>query len=259
METSEEHSHANVWGSLWCEARLAASFLTIVPMGVAGQAPNRCLTGSFAFFPLIGFLIGATLVIEDFVLTPVFKAPIRSVGLVLSLALLTGCVHLDGLADAADAFGARGDRQRALDVMRDSRVGVYGAVALFFVLIVKCAALTALDGWTRRVALYAAPGLSRWAMVATSEGLKYLRAEGAGGKLLAPCPTRFARAGLMTLGALLPVICGPLLIALGAVVLLALAAKAFYRRWLGGVTGDLLGAVCELSEALALVIFCAAA
>ncbi len=237
--------------------RLALAFLTILPIGPRRAAASESLAESFAWFPIAGFMIGALLALEDSLLGLAFGRPLSSILIVLSLAILTGAVHLDGLADTADALGAGRDRARALEIMRDSAIGSFGALALFFALALKTAALAAIVGRRRSAALYLAPGLARWAMVAVSRGLKYLRAEGAGSSLLeAGGDQGFGFA--MTTAALAAMLAPSLRMveACAAAALAALAMRAFYRRWLGGVTGDLLGAAGEIVETIVLVVMC---
>ena len=120
-------------------------------------------------------LIGVALVGEDWLLAYFFAQVIRSVLIVISLTVITGAVHLDGLADTADALGAGRDRERALDILRDSRVGTFGASAIFFDLTLKILALSTLAGHRRYAALIFAPMLARWAMVMVAVGIPYLR------------------------------------------------------------------------------------
>ena len=238
------------------ELPLAISFLTILPVIDQRPASDDAVAASFAWFPIVGFLIGVMLVGEDWLLGHVFAQVIRSVIIVLSLTLVTGAVHLDGLADTADALGAGRDRERALDILRDSRVGTFGASAIFFDLTLKILALSTLAGHRRYAALLFAPMLARWAMVTVAWGLPYLRAQGSGTTLLdgkkfgniAGIISVFTLVIFWTLGARRP-------IALASVVSIAIvfAMRAFYRRWLGGVTGDLIGACGELVEIAVLV------
>ena len=147
------------------ELSLAISFLTILPVIDQRPASEETVAASFAWFPIVGFLIGVALVGEDWLLAHVFAQVIRSVLIVISLTIVTGAVHLDGLADTADALGAGRDRERALDILRDSRVGTFGASAIFFDLTLKILALSTLAGHRRYAALIVAPMLARWAMV----------------------------------------------------------------------------------------------
>jgi len=246
------------WRSL-DELRLALAFLTILPIGPRRAVAPESIAESLAWFPICGFMIGAALAAADSLLGFVFGLPLRSILTVLSIAALTGAVHLDGLADTADALGAERNRQRALEIMRDSAIGSFGAIALFFVLALKVVALAGLvEGHRRSAALYLAPGLARWAMVAVSRGLDYLRSEGAGSALLqAGAESSFAFASLTTLAAVLLAPSRRMLGACAAAAIVTLALRSFYRRWLGGVTGDLIGAAGEIVEAIVLVVMAA--
>ena len=248
-------------GGIRAELRLAASFLTIVPF-VSRDGPPRALddesvAASFGWFPLVGFAIAVGLVIEDVILSRFFDLTIRSILIVLSLTIVTGALHLDGLADTADALGAGRDRARALVILRDSRIGSFGAAAVFFALALKVVALATLYGARRYAAIFAAVGLARWAMVAVADRIPYLRAEGAGSALLSADSEwrNLLIASLTAVAAMLPLVSWTVLAAIIAAIVIVLAMRAFYRRWLGGVTGDLIGACGEVVEIAVLIIF----
>jgi adenosylcobinamide-GDP ribazoletransferase len=237
------------------QIRLAASFLTILPVlpreGVAPEA----VAASFGWFPFVGFALGATLAAENLLLTPLFGDALAAVLLVLTLTVLTGAVHVDALADTADALGAGTDRRRALEIMRDSRIGSFGAAAIFFFFALEIVALAAMGETRRAVALWLAPGLARWAMVAVGWRIDYLRAEGAGTALVRPGGDRnFVLASAIALIAALPVLSWRVILACAAAAALAATLRSAYRRWLGGVTGDLLGAAGELAEVAVLLV-----
>ncbi len=245
-------------GSFLGELRLAVSFLTILPVIDRRRASDHAVAASFAWFPIVGFVLGAMLAAEDWLLAHVFAQVIRSVLIIVSLTVVTGAVHLDGLADTADALGAGRDRERALDILRDSRVGTFGASAIFFDLTLKILALSTLAGHRRYAALLLAPMLARWAMLLVASGLPYLRGSGSGSTLLSGenknLVPRVAFVAIFTLVAMLML--GELrTIALAGAVAIAIvvAMRLFYRRWLGGVTGDLIGACGELVEIAVLV------
>ncbi|HEY6418586.1 MAG TPA: adenosylcobinamide-GDP ribazoletransferase [Candidatus Binataceae bacterium] len=258
---SDESGHGRATGGLeapaeglGAELRLAAGFLTIIPLVSARAATDETVAASFAWFPLVGFLLGATLCLEDVVLAPLFSQVLRSVLVLLTLTVVTGAVHLDALADSADALGAGRDRGRALEILRDSRIGSFGAVALFFALILKLLALSTLVGSRRYAALYLAPGFARWAMVAVQDGLAYLRDHGAGSTLLARAGRRnLVLATVTAIAAMLPVFSLQVFEAAATAAIVTIIMRAFYRRWLGGVTGDLIGACGELVEVAVLV------
>ncbi len=234
------------------QIRLAAGFLTIVPIG-GNSATAAEVAASFGWFPLIGFILGALLAGADYMLAFFVGNAVRPILLVLALTAIAGAVHLDGLADTADALGAGRDRVKALEILHDSRIGTFGAVAVFFVLALKVAALTS-AAHSRQIALYLAPGIARWAMVAVPYKLAYLREGGAGSVLLGDQAGRNMRvASIVTLLASLPA--GLVLAIRGIVVgmILSWILRAFYTRWLGGITGDLIGAAGEVIEAAALI------
>src|SRR5260370_5853338 len=229
----------------FAELPLAISFLTILPVIDQRPASEDTVAASFAWFPIVGFLIGSALVGEDWLLAHIFAQVIRSVLIVASLTIVTGAVHLDGLADTADALGAGRDRNRALDILRDSRVGTFGASAIFFDLTLKILALSTLAGHRRYAALIVAPMLARWSMVAVAAGLPYLRESGSGSTLLSG-KISGARTAVVAVFTLLVMLMldpmRPITVATGAAIAIVFAMRIFYRRWLGGVTGDLIGA-----------------
>lgn len=233
------------------ELRLAFSFLTILPVLGGRAASEETVAASFAWFPLVGFVLGLALCGEDAVLSHGFGQVMRSVLLVLSLTVITGAIHLDGLADTCDALGGGRNRERALEILRDSRIGTFGAAAVFFDLTLKILALATLAGSRRYAALFLAPGLARWAMYSVARHSAYLRSDGAGSVLVGRRDALHSWAPVLsaTLAALF--VHG--LLALITAVAIVWAIRSFYRRWLGGVTGDLIGACGELVEIAVLI------
>ncbi len=238
------------------ELRLATSFLTIFPVIDQRRASDDTVAASFAWFPIVGFALGAALIAEDWILAHIFAQVIRSVLIILSLTVITGAVHLDGLADTADALGAGRDRERALDILHDSRVGTFGASAIFFDLTLKILALSTLAGHRRYAALLVAPMLARWAMLLVASGLPYLRASGAGSTLLInnKLGSRSAFVAVFTIAVMLILSAmRPIALATAVAIIIVFKMRWFYRRWMGGVTGDLIGACGELVEIAVLV------
>jgi adenosylcobinamide-GDP ribazoletransferase len=183
------------------------------------------------------------------VLTPMPTALLT----VLTLVIVSGGLHIDGLADCADALGAGSDRARALSIMRDSRIGAFGVVAIFFSLAIKTACLAA-AGRRAPTALFLAPGLGRWAMVAVGFRMDYLRANGAGAMLLARRDRETIGASLIALVGIISVISFRVLVVSAAALVLALSLRSLYSRWLAGVTGDTLGAAGEIVETVIFVM-----
>ncbi len=241
------------------EIRLAAGFLTIVPVMPRVAAPPETVAASLGWFPLVGFILGGVLVVEDFLLNGIFSRATVAVLLILTLTVLSGAVHLDAFADTADALGAGSDPHRALEIMRDSRIGSFGAAAIFFLLALEILALAATPAERRAAALWLAPGLARWAMAAVSWRVNYVRSEGAGTVLLRPGGDRNLILATVIAGiATLPVFSLRVLAAFGVALVLSVLLQLAYRRWVGGVTGDLIGAAGELVELSVLLVMAAA-
>ena len=217
----------------------AIAFLTRIPVGGGSFE----IGAGAALFPLVGAGVGAAVGGTAYGLAHVVPALVAAGAALAVGALLTGALHLDGLADTADGLGAR-SREAALAIMRDHAIGTYGTVALVLDLLVKAAALAALAGRSRVVLeALAAGALSRAVPVVLGLLLPDVRREGAGAVFRV---TPGAAVVAVVLAAALAVRAGPLLIVVAAAA--ALLVGAWFRRWLGGRTGDTLGAATELVE-----------
>jgi adenosylcobinamide-GDP ribazoletransferase len=236
------------------QIRLAASFLTIIPLaGLRPESPEA-VAASLGWFPMVGFALGAALALQDAIFAHLLGGAISALLVVLTLTAITGAVHLDGLADTADALGAGRNRERALEILRDSRIGSFGAAAVFFALALEVTAIAQSAGAARHAAIFAAVGISRWAMVAVS-GLDYLRPDGAGAALLGSRArqSNLTIASLTVAGAILPIPGTHVVSAVVVAIAIVIAMRAFFRRWLGGVTGDLIGACGMIVEVAVLI------
>lgn len=231
----------------------AVAFLTRLPIGRVAVLDGADVARGAAAFPLVGAAIGAAMGGTAEGLVHVLP-PLAAAGVALTVgAALTGALHLDGLADTAD--GLASGRERALAIMRDHSIGAYGASALALDLIVKAAALAGLA--THRHALWpavTAAALARTAPVTLAAALPAVRDDGAG----ASFAERVSRPGA-SIAVLLAVAIAVAATRLHGLELAAIAAAAtialgaFFIHWLGGVTGDLLGAATELVETIVLV------
>jgi adenosylcobinamide-GDP ribazoletransferase len=225
-------------------APAAVAFLTRIPFGRGTYDIGE----GVVFFPVVGAALGAAVGAVAYGLAQVVPA-FAAAGIALAVGVaLTGALHLDGLADTADALGAR-SREAALAVMRDHAVGTYGAVALVLDLLVKAASLAALAARGRVVLeALAAGALSRAVPVALGWALPDVRSEGLGARFRV-APASMAAAALVAVLLTIPV--EPLLIPVAAGTTFVLGV--WFLRWLGGRTGDLLGAATELTETAVLV------
>jgi adenosylcobinamide-GDP ribazoletransferase len=230
----------------------AVAFLTRVPVARLVIIDGADVARGAALFPAVGAGIGGAVGGTAYGLARVLPS-LPAAGIALGVGvLLTGALHLDGLADTADALGAR-TRDRALEIMRDHAIGAYGATAIALDLVVKASALAVLaEGRGVIVYAIAAGSLSRAVPVLLGLALPSVRQDGAGAAF------RVARAAalvaaLISIGVALTTggRHGAVLIAVAVGVTVILGA--WYRRWLGGGTGDTLGAAAELAETAVLV------
>jgi adenosylcobinamide-GDP ribazoletransferase len=233
--------------SLLAGCRLAVSFLTILPVGAADRERDG-LGGAVPWFPLIGALIGALAGAVRVLAQPPLGASVASVLALVSLVGLSGALHQDGLADAADGLGVRGDRERRLEVMRDPAVGAFGMLALLGWALLFLAALESLSDAHALRALLAAAALARWAALLHAAAAPPARADGLGAAFQ-PRPAGLAAASALAV-AIAELACGPLagLAAIGAVLLTTALSAVWARQALGGRTGDTLGATIALTE-----------
>jgi len=223
-------------------------FLTVVPLpGSRGTLPGD-LAASLPYFPLVGLTVGLLLAVAAGPLLLVCPTPLAAVLFTALLAALSGALHLDGLADTADGFASARGREQVLAIMRDSRIGAMGVVALVLVLAFKAAALASLSAERLPAALLLAPLAGRTAILIHLALLPYVRASGLASIFLAGPRRSAAGMGLVLLG-LTALLAG--WAALTALIAWGLALVLFglvCRRRIGGITGDTLGAVCELAE-----------
>ena len=238
------------------EFLVALQFLTVVRLKKTLPFSETTLGRAGAFFPMVGLLLGVAVWGLDRSLSPFLPAPLSSVFLVAVLAVLSGGFHLDGLADSADGLLGSGERQRSLEIMKDSAIGTFGALALIAVVLLKIRSLDLLQGGYRGIALLLGPMLSRWACVVMAYSSRPARAEGLGARFVRG--TQFREFGLASVFTLAVVF--SLMEVLGLLVFVPLAAlilgfTLYCNRRLGGVTGDTLGALGELVETAALCLF----
>jgi len=234
--------------------RAALSFLTVVPAGDLGGIIGSDVGRGVVFFPVIGAGAGAAAALAAWAAAAVLPALVAGLAAAAAAAVLTGALHLDGLADTADGYGGR-SRARALEIMRDHAVGSYGAVALVLDIGLRAAAVAALAARPHGLLwLVAAGALSRSAAAGVGALLPNARPDGMGrvlegagrGRVAVAAAVGAAIAGLSAGWAGLAAAAG--------VAALAALWGWHCRRRLGGVTGDTLGAAsegCEIAVLLA--------
>lgn len=231
---------------------IALQFLTRLPVRLAGMPTPQQMGRSLLFYPVVGVVIGGFLIVAAHLLDGA-PVPLQAALLLTFWVGLTGALHLDGLADSADAWmGGFGDRERTLAIMKDPRSGPIAVVVLVLLLLLKFAALLALLEQGDHLVLLLAPVLGRGALLALFLCTPYVRPGGLGDVLVAHLPRGSAKIVVATV-----LLVG---VTLGGVWVMLVAAGGFcwIRRLmlqrLGGTTGDSAGALLEVLECTVLVV-----
>ena len=238
----------------------AVAFLTRIPVPSPVHTRFLDLQQPARWFPLVGVLLGSLYAAAAWLLL-LRLPPSVAATLVLALdALMTGALHLDGLADTADGFGGGRTREDVLRIMRDHCIGSYGASALILILLIKAAGLSSLLSSTQGLwILFVAPTFSRWSILLLSRCAPYARraVDGPTGTGALSKSIEWSDLAIGT------VLCLPLLIFAGplralicwcAAALSTLGVAGISRRRIGGFTGDVLGANVVLAEALQITV-----
>ena len=230
----------------------AIGFLTILPV------PARAISGDgkqVLYFPLAGLVIGCLLYGVDHLLSLTPYPEIRIVGDVLFLAVISGALHLDGLADTADGVFSHRPREQILEIMKDSRIGVMGVLALVFCVLLKLAGIAGIIHSESLIWLVLAPALGRTAQVVGLIFVSHVPSERTLAEnfyqrgeyfLLLLCPLPFAV--ILYMNWVLA------LASLALFTLLLVSLLLFFKNKIGGITGDTLGATTEIIETAFLLI-----
>lgn len=233
---------------------IALQFLTALPIQLQDRPAEADVGRSLLHYPLVGLLMGTVLTVMGWGLT---AAP-SLVGAAIVLTqwvLMTGMLHLDGLADSADAWlGGLGDRDRTLAIMKDPRCGPAAVIALILLLLLKFAALVELMAGEQWLALALIPMLGRSALLLLFLSTPYVRPGGLGALLATHLPRRGALAVLLSSAALVLALMG--LAGVGLIALLVLTfflLRRLMQRRIGGTTGDTAGALLEITETILLL------
>jgi len=231
--------------------RAAIRFLTILPVRGGDAPPGQ----AGAFFPLVGAMLGAAGAGVYLLAAKAFPISIAALATVAFWILISGVLHEDGLADVADAVRAGRSRERVLAILKDSRIGTFGAIAILLSVLARWQALEYLA--TRRVleTIIAAQTVPRAAMVAMAW---CSRPAGSGlGHALASTLSTPAAVAAMAQGAAAALLCGwrPGLAMIAGSVLIVQASRAWFYRRIGGVNGDCLGFTEQLIEVFVLTMF----
>ncbi len=238
---------------------VAQQFLTRLPTPDWVTYEPGGLARSARYFPLVGIVVGALSAMIWLIFAPVLPAPLAAGLAIAMLILSTGALHEDGFADCCDGLGGGANRDKALEIMRDSRIGAYGAIGLFMVIGFRWTGLATFDMTEGALALILAPVLARGAMVVLLTIGVYARAEGAARDVKDGVTKPELAVALATCAVIAIAAAG--LVGLLAFVLVVLAS-VLWLTWLthrlGGYTGDGLGAAEQIAQVVTFLCLAAA-
>ena len=233
---------------------LMIQFLTRLPVPVTLEVETEDFEKGIIYFPAVGMIIGAILFIAAKTLMPFLDALTLAVIIVFLEVLITGGLHLDGLADSFDGLFSYRDRERMLEIMKDSRIGSNGVLALIFVLLAKTALINGLLMQNWLMPLLLMPVLSRFMTVFASRISKYARPSGMGNFFIGKVSNGQVAIGLGFTGFWLFLFAPALWWLLVPMAFATWWFSRFCEGQIGGMTGDTLGANVELQEILLLAM-----
>lgn len=237
----------------------AIRFLTILPFSWCAEDDEKYLSSSLYYFPVVGLIIGFFLYLLAICLCFFLPIQMAAAGTLFFMAFISGCLHLDGVADSADGLLSSRTQEQALAIMKDSRTGAMGVVAIVFILLGKYAALSSMNVEMFCLSVFFMPLAGRCAMVFLMATQKYARKEGGLGQLFyAEQSKKPALLSLVILLSALAFFSLECLFILPAALFTALFIFAWWcNAKLGGATGDTFGAGCEIAELMTAVSFAA--
>ena len=233
---------------------IAISFLTIIPIKTFARPEKSSLGNSMAYFPIVGLIMGGLGAVLSLALDQVMPTQASNVLIILFFVVITGGLHLDGLADTVDAIASGQERRGKLKVMKDGAIGPMGVAAVTIVLLLQFIFLNNLTATPRLLAIIVVPAIARWPMVLLLWRLPAARKDGLAH--IFTKETRFASFLISSLFTLV-IIAGASymlgwanLLIIPILILIAVFAAKVFRYFFGGTTGDTLGATVELSAAI---------
>jgi adenosylcobinamide-GDP ribazoletransferase len=240
---------------LGTELAVAFQFLTRIPMP---QVPFEAdlLSRAIKFFPLVGLVIGSGAVLLQRMLIPHLSRPLIALAVLVYLVLITGCFHEDGLADTADGFGGGWTKDQVLLILKDSRIGSYGATALILSLLARYLLLVSLPLEHFAAYVISAHVLCRWSSLPLSHFLSPAREQDGQGARVArmTSSSSLVFGSAFTLAVVASALRWSALAPLLLTTLVVVLSGWIYFRKIGGVTGDCFGATNQLAEIA--VYFC---
>ena len=262
MIETESQLRTRVTDAFWA----ALMFYTRAPVPARwARHSTQALQQGRMFLPLVGVLVGLWGAAVYWLVAGWLPASLAVVASMVATVVATGAFHEDGLADVCDGIGGGWERDRILEIMKDSRVGSFATAGLMLALLAKFSALLELartDWQLPLAAMVAAHTLSRWVSSLVIDWLPYAEPPGSKAKPIAnyelSLPQHLLGVLTVTIALILTLPAAVAMVAVGAALLTAVGMGSYFRSWIGGYTGDCLGAIQQVSEIIiyAVVVAC---
>ncbi len=236
----------------------ALQFLTSIPLPWRDKINPEALGRSLSYFPVVGLIIGLILIGVNWLLLLVLPPAVVNALLIVFLIVITGALHLDGLADTCDGIAGHRTVEERLEIMHDSRSGAFGVVGVVVLLLVKYVALNSIPSHLMMTTLILMPAVSRWAIVYAIFTYPYARTTGLGRAFKNGASwLRFTAATAIIL--LVAILLIPLIkltapLTIGGIWAITTLAAVYFKSKFSGLTGDNYGAINELAETSVLII-----
>lgn len=232
---------------------VAIQFLTRLPVNIQVDFNSENIRKSTFYYPFVGVLLGVLSSIPYYFLSP-YNVDIASFLTVIMMIVLTGGLHLDGLSDTADGFFSNRDREKTLEIMKDSRIGAFGVLSLILMTLFKYTLISNM-GKDLPIALILSMGNSRLVVLLQIAFKRIARPGGLGDMIHSSKPMRYILGGNLIYIILIAYIDIQYMIPLMVSVLVGELISAYTYKKIGGFTGDVYGATVEIIEAISLLAF----
>lgn len=235
--------------------RTAWEFLTIIPLAGNRAVKAEELARSMAYFPFVGLILGGIIALSNIMLLKILPASVVDALLIAVLIILTRGLHIDGFVDTIDGLAGGKTKEDILHIMRDHRVGALGVVGVVMLIMVKYLSLNSAPTASKNFILIAMPMMSRWLQVPFTNLLPYARQDGMGKAFTEG--VRGRESGIATIFTTVVLI---FLFKFNAILIMGLMGIVtyliglYFKKILGGITGDVIGAVSEVNEVMFLLI-----
>ncbi|GFP74124.1 adenosylcobinamide-GDP ribazoletransferase [Clostridium fungisolvens] len=237
---------------------LIIQFMTRIPINLSLEVKREDFADAVRYFPLVGLIIGAIDLLIYIITCKLFHGMLPVVFTMISHIIVTGGLHLDGLSDTADGIFSGRSKDKILEIMKDSRVGTFGVLALVALMLLKFSAIEELSRVNIYSALLISPVISRTLTTLLMYKRRYAREKEGLGDLFIGKISTLTFSIALALGIIITLAVGRTygLIVIVIGFIFTVCFRSYIEKRLDGITGDILGASVELNEVLVLVVFC---